>query len=672
MKHYSMVNTDKGKKLGLISKNKNGFPMPIARKLVLSFLLVSIVATAIFTFAGIRLMANRIVAETQDRIRNDLNAAREIYAGEARHINDVVRLNARRPLIQDALLSGDSTIINNDLINVKESEALDFLTLTDGFGNVVMRTNYPYNIGNNLAQDEVINSVMNTKETVTTTTILSEGVLQSESPVLAEKAYFNIVDTPMARPSTKTEETSGMAIVSASPVFDSSQNMIGILYGGLLLNRNYDLVDKIKQTVFQNVVYKGKDIGTATIFQDDVRISTNVLNTNGARAVGTRIAEDVYNQVVIQGEPWTGRAYVVNDWYITAYEPIRNVSGDVIGILYVGILEQKYLNIRNQAILAFVIISTLVVLFSIGLSYLLSRSISVPVHRLVIASKELSNGNLDAKVEKTSNDEIGLLADAYNSMANSLRERDEQLKEFTRKKFMESERLALIGQLAANVAHELNNPLQGIVTYSHLLLERNSLDDPTKQFLQKIVVQANRSRDIIRGLLDFSRQRKPDKTLCNINTLINESLSFFENQALMHNIQSITQLDNDLPSIVIDPSQVQRVFINMIVNAAEAMNGNGQLSISTKRDLARGCIEITFSDTGTGISEENLEKIFDPFFTTKETGHGVGLGLAISYGIIKEHGGTVSVESEVGKGTTFIIRLPITTVRNGTENEKPA
>lgn len=663
-----MANTDKEKKLGLFSKTKNGFQIPIAHKLILSFLLVSIVATAIFTFAGIRLMANRIVAETQDRIRNDLNAAREIYSGEARHINDVVRLNARRPIIQDALLSGDSTGINSDLFNVKQSEGLDFLTLTDEFGNVVMRTNYPYNIGDNLAQDEVLSYVMNTKDTVNTTTILSEEVLQSESSALAEKARFNIIDTPMARPSTKTEETSGMAIVSASPVFDSSQNLIGILYGGLLLNRNYGLVDKVKQTVFQNVVYKDKDIGTATIFQDDVRISTNVLNTDGARAVGTRIAEDVYNQVVVQGEPWTGRAYVVNDWYITAYEPIRNVSGAVIGILYVGVLEQKYNDLRNQAIMAFMIISALVVLFSIGLSYILSRSISVPVHRLVVASKELSKGNLEVKVEKTSNDEIGLLADAYNSMANALRERDERLKEFTRKKFMESERLALIGQLAANVAHELNNPLQGIVTYSHLLLERNSIDDPTRQSLQKIVVQANRSRDIIRGLLDFSRQRKPDKTLCNINNLLQESLSFLENQALMHNIQIITQLDNDLPSIVIDPSQVQRVFINMIVNAAEAMNGNGQLSISTKRDLAKDCIEITFSDSGTGISEENLEKIFDPFFTTKETGHGVGLGLAISYGIIKEHGGTVSVESEVGKGTTFIIRLPITAVQIGTEN----
>ncbi len=253
-------------------------------------------------------------------------------------------------------------------------------------------------------------------------------------------------------------------------------------------------------------------------------------------------------------------------------------------------------------------------------------------------------------------------------MAHALRERDERLKEFTRKKFMESERLALIGQLAANVAHELNNPLQGIVTYSHLLLERNSIEDSTKQTLNKIVVQANRSRDIIRGLLDFSRQRKPDKTLCDINILLEESHSFLENQALMHNIEVIMDLDSDLPSIVIDPSQVQRVFINMIVNAAEAMNGNGRLIMTTRRDTNRGCIEVTFTDTGMGISEENLEKIFDPFFTTKETGHGVGLGLAISYGIIKEHGGSISVESEVGKGTTFTIRLPVISKVEGVNN----
>lgn len=644
------------------------FTIPIAHKLILSFLLISIITNVTFTIAGIRLMANRVVAEAQDRIRNDLNAAREIYLGEARHINDVVRINARRNITKDALLSGVTMSTLNDLIGVRQSEGLDILTVTDNFGNVILRTNAPYNLGDNLAGNDVISSVMDTKEAVTTTSILTIEKLEAETPILAERAHFYLIDTPMARPQTKTEETSGMILVSAAPVFDSESNFIGIMYGGVLLNRDFDLVDKIKQTVFQNVVYKGKDIGTATIFQDDMRIATNVMNVDGTRALGTRVSEDVYNQVVVLGEPWIGRAYVVNNWYITAYEPIRNISGAVIGILYVGILEQKYVDIRKQAELTFLIISIISVLFSIGLSYLLSRSISVPVHKLVIASKELASGNLEAKVEKTSNDEIGLLADAYNSMAYVLHERDEQLKEFTRKKFMESERLALIGQLAANVAHELNNPLQGIVTYSHLLLERNSIDDPTKQILQKIVVQANRSRDIIRGLLDFSRQRKPDKMLFNINNLLQESLSFLENQALMHNVQIITHLDNDLPSIVIDPSQVQRVFINMIVNAAEAMNGNGQLIMTTRRDQIKGCIEIVFSDNGMGISEENLEKIFDPFFTTKETGHGVGLGLAISYGIIKEHRGTISVESEVGKGTTFIIRLPVTTTQNGTEN----
>jgi two-component system NtrC family sensor kinase len=232
-----MKDSTQGKKSGLRSSIKNGISMPIAHKLVLSFILVSVLSTAIFTYAGIRLMANRVVAETQDRIRNDLNAAREIYTGEARHINDVVRLNARRPIIQEALLTGDSENIENDLINVKESEALDFLTLTDENGNVVMRTNYPYHSGDNLAEDDVINTVMNTEVTVNATTIIPQEELQAESSVLAEKARFNIIDTPMARPSTKSEETSGMAIVSASPVFDDAQNLIGYSMVGSYLIR---------------------------------------------------------------------------------------------------------------------------------------------------------------------------------------------------------------------------------------------------------------------------------------------------------------------------------------------------------------------------------------------------------------------------------------------------
>jgi len=639
--------------------------IPIATKLIVSFLVVIVAGNAVFSIVGISVMGNRIVTEAQERVRTDLNAAREIYLGEQRHVYDVVRLTARRPILLDALENVETEQVLADLTNIKEHEGLDVLTLTDASGKVVLRISNPDSTGDDQSQVDVVSAVLKTQEPVATTEIVSAENLQKESPALADRAHLYFIDTPKARARPETEETAGMMMKVAAPVFDAQQNLVGVLYGGILLNRNYDIVDKIKQTVFQGAIYENKDIGTATIFQDDVRISTNVLNEDGTRAIATRVASDVYNQVVIEGQPWIGRAYVVNDWYITAYEPVRNISGDVIGILYVGILEQKYTDIRDRTTLTFLAISLLGALLSVTLSYFIARSISIPVHKLVSASKELANGNLEVKVERTSNDEIGELAEAYNAMAAALRERDEKLKDFTRKKFMESEKLALIGQLAANVAHELNNPLQGIVTYSHLLLEKDTCyDDASRGNIQKIAAQADRCRDIIRGLLDFSRQRKPDKTLCNINTILQDCLSFIQQQALFHNVQIEMNLDTELPSVVIDPSQIERVFINLIVNAAEAMDGFGRLTISTRRTAADSSIEIEVTDTGHGISAENLERIFDPFFTTKETGYGVGLGLAISYGIVKEHKGAISVESNIGSGTTFTVRLPIKTAES--------
>jgi two-component system NtrC family sensor kinase len=179
-------------------------------------------------------------------------------------------------------------------------------------------------------------------------------------------------------------------------------------------------------------------------------------------------------------------------------------------------------------------------------------------------------------------------------------------------------------------------------------------------YVDKIVIQANRCRDIIRGLLDFARQREPNKTLCDVNSVLQECMSLLENQALFHNIQITKELDPILPSAVIDPSQIERVFMNIIINAAEAMDGSGSLTLGTRFDPIERFIEIDIKDTGHGIAEEDMRRIFDPFFTTKEVGHGTGLGLAISYGIVNEHGGSISVKSAVGKGTTFTIRLPVT------------
>jgi two-component system NtrC family sensor kinase len=192
----------------------------------------------------------------------------------------------------------------------------------------------------------------------------------------------------------------------------------------------------------------------------------------------------------------------------------------------------------------------------------------------------------------------------------------------------------------------------------------NDGSEKASSSIQSIVTQANRCRDIIKGLLDFSRQRKPDTTVCNINAVIQECVTFVENQASFQNIEFVDRLEKDLPMVVVDPSQMQQVFLNLIINAAEAMEDGGELTLVTRSNSTKNSIEISITDTGHGIPDEHFEKLFDPFFTTKEVGSGTGLGLAISYGIVKEHQGTINVESTLGRGTTFIIRLPIRSEEN--------
>ena len=633
--------------------------MPIRTKLTLSFVSIIVIISALFLVVGIRLLGHRVLAEAQAKVTLDLNAAREIYNGRLIRVFDTVRFLADRYILINFALEGTTQHAPEELSRIKQREGLDMLAVTDKKGTVLLRAGRAGQVGDNQSHDELVRAVLQQRKPVAATVIMAAEDLRKESPELAERARFVFIPTPKARPRPEKEETAGMVLKAAAPILDPQGEMVGVVYGGVLLNRNFELVDKIKETVFQNVVYKGKDIGTATIFLDDLRISTNVRNEDGSRAIGTRIAEDVYDQVVRAGKPWLGRAFVVNAHYISAYEPIRSFSGAIIGILYVGVLEQKYLDIQRQTIWVFLGITAVGAVVAMGLSLFISYKVSRAIQKLVFASQELTHGNLDTTVDIRSNDELNDLAEAFNSMAAALKKRDEKLKEFARTKIMESERLAIVGQLAAGVAHELNNPMQGILTYSHLLLEEIPEGNASRELAQKIVTQAKRCTGIVRGLLDFSRQHKPQKRSININSVLNDCISLVKHQSLFHNIQIIATMTSDLPEVVVDPTQMQQVFMNLIINAAEAMPHGGQLRISSRVNPSDQNIEIEVADTGHGIRKEHLDRIFDPFFTTKEATHGTGLGLAISFGIIKEHQGTISVESEVGKGTTFTVRLPI-------------
>lgn len=235
----------------------------------------------------------------------------------------------------------------------------------------------------------------------------------------------------------------------------------------------------------------------------------------------------------------------------------------------------------------------------------------------------------------------------------------------THLQLVNSEKMASLGKLAAGIAHEINNPLGGILIYASLMMEDLPEDDPKRADLARIVQEAGRCKDIVKSLLEFARQTEPKKEPTDINRAIQDGLFFLVNQALFHNIQIVKELDPSLPLVHGNASQLKQVFMNIIVNAAEAMHGNGTLTIKTSFSPDEKRVTIEFTDTGEGIPEENLSRIFDPFFTTKDVGKGTGLGLATSFGIIEEHGGRINVKSKVGEGATFSIELPVQPEKSG-------
>jgi two-component system NtrC family sensor kinase len=243
------------------------------------------------------------------------------------------------------------------------------------------------------------------------------------------------------------------------------------------------------------------------------------------------------------------------------------------------------------------------------------------------------------------------------TLEGKVAERTQEL-ERIQTQLIRSEKLASLGELVAGIAHEINNPLTGILVFSSLIMNDSRLDPALRSDLDTIIQETERCATIVKGLLDFSRESVPQKSWTSINEILDASLALVKNQAQFQNITIDLDYSPDIPAILADPHQLEQVFINILLNASHAMEAGGKLKITTKLCGEHGGVVVRIADTGCGIPEENLSKIFDPFFTTKET-KGTGLGLSVSYGIINSHCGTIEVESTVGVGTAFTIHLPI-------------
>ncbi len=650
-------------------------------KLILSFLAVITIGGIVSLFLGTRLEHATIMSLAEDKVRHDLASAWMVYNEKLNGIRDIVWLSAHRKLLIAALQSGHYEGVAAELEATRRQFGLDILTVTDGRGRVVVRTRHADVSGDDESGDPFVAQALE-RRAMSGTAIVSRAELLKEGSDLAERASFRFIPTPRAAERAEDHEEKGMMLKSASPIEDGSGGLLGVLYAGLLFNRNYELVDQVKDIVFKGEKYNGHDIGTATLFQDDLRISTNVLDDKGQRAIGTRVSREVKELVLGRGNAYVGRAFVVTAEYITAYEPIRDVGGRTIGMLYVGMLEKPYIDLRNRVMATFAGLAGLCTLFLIGLLAFLARQITRPLAAMVEATDRIARGDLGHRVALEGRDEIGQLADSFNRMTQDLyaahedltqwgrtlerrvEERTRQLRE-AQDQLIQSEKLGSLGKMAAGVAHEINNPLTTILLNTHLLLETRNEGDGEREPLTLIADEASRAAQIVSGLLDFARQTPAQEVRADINGLIERAIQLQERQAAIRNVRIEKDLDQALPPVNLDRNKIQQVFANLIMNAREAMPEGGTLAVTSRMSRDGTAIEVVFADTGVGIPEENIPKIFDPFFTTKS--FGTGLGLAISYGIVQHRGGTIEVQSELGRGSAFTVRIPLA----GTAREIP-
>jgi two-component system NtrC family sensor kinase len=648
--------------------------LSLKAKLISSYLVVLGIGGLATSIVGSWIVSSTIMQQTRSKIDDDLATAGAIYEQQLQTVKCTVQLVASAGRIQRDLSLSDSASALAYLNQLKRDSNLDFLTLADRRGRVIMRATRPTNLGDDVSTISVVRAAL-AGRVAAAAEIFPPERLANEDPVLSERAHFRLVDTPKAKWSDKAEETSGMVLVAGAPLQSPSGDILGVLYGGILLSRDFGIVDGVWNLIYAGERFKKREVGTVTILQNDLRISTNVRTRTGERALGTRVSENVHEAVLTRGKTWSDRAFVVDDWYVSGYRPIRNYNGDIIGILCVGVLEEAFTSIHNRIIMAFFGIAAVGFIMIIAVTYYMVNDITRPIVEMVEATRNIAAGHLDQEVHSTSEDEIGQLAASFNTMLKSVREAqgqceqwgrtlEEKVKERTQElvamqaTVVRTDRLASLGKLAAGVAHEINNPLGGILSLTSLTLEDMRADDPNRENLEEVIRQSERCRDIVKGLLEFSRQPEAEPEPVAVNDVLRDTLSLLQKQSIFFNIEVVSDWAGRLPPIMADKAQLQQVFMNVILNAVQAMNEKGTVTIQTRCRPAGGVVEMVFSDTGCGIPPDKIDRVFDPFFTTKSSGRGTGLGLSIAYGIVTKHGGTISIDSEVGKGSTITIRLP--------------
>nr|MBL8410202.1 cache domain-containing protein [Dechloromonas sp.] len=518
----------------------------------------------------------------------------------------------------------------------------------------------------------------------TETALFPADELTALDPALAARALTTLLATPNAGPDDRLVEDRGLAVRSAAPVRGSQGEVLGVLAGGMLLNKNLQFIDRLNEIVYPEGALPFGSAGTATLFLGDVRVATNVRLFEGERAIGTRVSAAVRDAVLEQGRTWLDRAFVVTDWYISAYEPLYDGAGQRIGMLYVGFLDGPFAQARQQAFAVVLGLFGLAMAVAGVFAALWARRVFRPIERMHATMHAIETGDGDARVgDVGSADELGIVAAHFDRLLDRLQAQADSLKRWgesldakvaertaeleqavadlkaAQSQLVMSEKLAAIGQLTAGVAHEINNPVA--VIQGNLDVLRDLLGPAAAPVAPEIALiheQVHRIRLIVAKLLQFARPQDYVGYLEPVapGQLIQDSLVLVGHLLKKGNIAIEQHLDSTR-HVLCNRNELQQVLINLLVNAIQAMPDGGVLRLAAEdwdeADMPVG-LRIVVCDSGPGISDEDRRRLFQPFFTARKA-NGNGLGLWVSQSLVERYGGRISVDSTPGKGTRFAV-----------------
>ncbi len=644
------------------------FRMPFSRsnlnvRLIFSYLLILGVGGLVTSIVGSWIVSSTIMRQARRSVDRDLSMAKTLYGQQLQVLLHRLHLAVTTPSLERLLDEKDAAKARARLALLSSESSLDFAGLTDAQGRIRHATAERLQGEDGSAALSVVAAAMSGRPAAGTE-IAPLRLLGADEPA-------------QRRPDTSTEAGAEgrLALVAAVPLRTADGSVSGVLYAGVRLDRPGALADPIWELLFRGDRYEGRETGVVMLFQQNHQIALSTRSLTGEPTQSASLPASAHTATLGRGEGYLGRALLEGEPYISAYSPLRDPGGRIVGVLQVGVLERVYSSIRDRVILSFFGIATVGFIFILATTYYIIRSITQPIGQMVAATHNIAAGRFDQEVPAGLPGEVGLLAESFNTMLHSLRQMKADLEEWGRTleekvehrtqelismqaRVAQSERLASLGMLAAGVAHEVNNPLGGILALTALTLEDMPREDPNRENLEEVIKQTARCRDIVKGLLEFSRESEITAEPVDLNKILQETLSLVARQAHFFNIIVTSRFHPGLPPVMADGSQLQQVFLNVIINAVQAMEEKGSLEITTRPCSENRFVEALISDSGPGIPPEKIDHIFDPFFTTKPSGQGTGLGLSIAYGIVRKHGGMITASGSLGQGTTFTIRIP--------------